>query len=180
MTRRASLGLAPRLILALVAAPILAQAPAGPPAAQVAAMKRLSFLAGSWKGTGTIDRGPGVRKSFSQSETVAYKLGGLVLVIDGLGTAPDGTVVHQAFATVTFDPASGTYRFTAYDGLGRVHEGPATVGDGTFEWGMETGPVSVRYAIRLDGAGRWAETGEMKRGNSPGQSFFEMTLAKQP
>jgi hypothetical protein len=148
-------------------------------AVQVDAMKKFGFLAGSWKGTGTIEM-PDGKKSFSQNETVTFKLSGLVAVIDGLGTAPDGAVVHQALAILSFDPAKGKYRFSAYSGSGNVHDGDAVVGDTTFEWAMQHGPVSMRYAVHLDEKRRWVETGEVKRGESPWRRFFEMTLEKVP
>jgi hypothetical protein len=51
--------------------------------AQREAMRKLSFLAGHWSGPVTIVRGPGEPLRLTQTEEVAYKLDGLVLLIEG-------------------------------------------------------------------------------------------------
>ena len=49
-----------------------------PTSAQLDAMKKLDFLVGQWKGEGWISFGPGQRRTFTQTETIEPKLGGLL------------------------------------------------------------------------------------------------------
>ena len=60
--------------------------------AQREAMRKLSFLAGHWSGPVTIVRGPGEALHLTQTEDVEYKLDGLILLIEGKSTRPDGKV----------------------------------------------------------------------------------------
>ena len=80
--------------LLLLHTPMPAQAPN---AAQMDEMKKVSFLVGQWKGEGWIDFGQGQRR-FIESESVQSKLGGQVLLIEGLGKASaDGKDVSGTY-----------------------------------------------------------------------------------
>ena len=84
-------------------------------AAQREAMQKLAFLVGQWKGEATVSMGPGGPRRLEQTEDVQFKLDGLVLLIEGTGRNPvSGAVEFNALATVSFDEASGAYRFRAY------------------------------------------------------------------
>ena len=63
------------LALFSLAAALSAQAP-GPPAAQLAEMKKLDFLVGQWQGAGWMEFGPGQRREFTGAENVETKAGG--------------------------------------------------------------------------------------------------------
>jgi hypothetical protein len=52
--------------------------------AQRAAMKKLSFLVGTWSGEASVLRGPGQFVALFQSEEAQFKLDGLVLMIEGV------------------------------------------------------------------------------------------------
>jgi len=78
------------------------------------AMKKFSFLVGTWTGEATTVR-PSQTIKVNQTEQVAYKLDGLVLLIEGTGCNPDsGEVLFRALATVSYDDAAGVYHFRAY------------------------------------------------------------------
>lgn len=64
-------------------------------------MMELSFLIGKWSGEARLWRGPGEPLELVQTEEAQYKLGGLVLMIEGIGrNKSDGKVALQALATV--------------------------------------------------------------------------------
>lgn len=172
----------PRLIalalLALLAVPAAAQ-PSGP-------MVPLAFLAGEWEGEGWIVLGPDQRHNFVQHETVTPKLGGDVLLIEGVGRAAEDTsrVVHNALAVLAYDPAVERYLMRAFradgpDGTQPV-EADVTVEGGALVWAFEAPQAGrIRYTIREDEAGRWHEVGEISQdGGATWFPFFEMTLTK--
>src|SRR5207237_8919873 len=86
--------------------------------AQGEAMKKLAFLVGTWTGDATTVR-PNQRIKVKQTEEVSYKLGGLVLLIEGTGRNPDSAeVMFGALATVAYDDAAGVCHFRPYnDGI---------------------------------------------------------------
>lgn len=63
-----------------------AQMPDG--SASRAAMQRLSFMVGRWRGDSWMQRGPGQRDTPAMTETVELKVEGTVLLIEGIGVVP--------------------------------------------------------------------------------------------
>ena len=148
-------------------------------AAQRDAMKKLSFLVGKWSGPATSSRGPTETVKVRQTEEVQFKLGGLVLLIEGTGRNPDSAeIMFNALATISYDETSKVYRFRAYND-GRYLDTDLKVPENGFEWGYKAGPVDVRFVMRLNDKGEWVETGDVKVGDNPPQRTFEMTLRKQ-
>ncbi|HET8644993.1 MAG TPA: hypothetical protein VFO85_05865, partial [Vicinamibacteria bacterium] len=153
-----------------------------PAPARVEAMRKLAFLEGAWSGEGWFQVG-GRKVAVRCSETVRSKFDGLVLVVEGRHTAgPAGSerVVHDALGVLTAGDDGAGYAFSTWlaNGRGGNHKGEWK--DGAFVWGMEN-PVQgkVRYTIRLDGQGRWHETGESSPdGGATWTPFFEMTLSR--
>jgi hypothetical protein len=79
--------------------------------AQRAAMQKLAFLDGKWNGDATLLHSAGQPVELHQTEEVNYKLDGLVLTIEGIGRKKsDGQELIQAFAIISFDDESATYR----------------------------------------------------------------------
>jgi hypothetical protein len=163
----------------------VAQVPAAqaPAAAALAAMQRLDFRVGSWEGEGQMRRGPGEPKPVHVTERITGKLGGQVLLLEGLGTVPgpeggEPIVVHQAFGVLSYDPASGEYRLRAFTAEGRSVDADVEVGDERLVWGFETPRGRVRYTLALDEQGRWHEVGEFSPDGATWSSFFEMTLER--
>jgi len=146
--------------------------------AQVEAMKKLAFLVGTWTGDATTVR-PNQKIKVKQTEEVCYKLDGLVLLIEGTGRNPEsGEVMFRALATVSYDDAAGVYHFRAYND-GNYLDTELKVPDRGFDWGYKTGPAQIAFAMKLNDAGDWVETGDVTVGSTPAQRFFDMTVRKQ-
>ena len=147
--------------------------------AQREAMKKLAFLVGKWSGGATTSRGPNETVKVKQTEEVQFKLGGLVLLIEGTGRNPvTAEVVYNALATISYDETAKVYRFRAYND-GRYLDTDLKVPENGFEWSYKAGPADVRFVMRLNDKGEWVETGDVKFGDNPPQRTFEMTLRKQ-
>ncbi len=56
-------------------------------------MSKLSFLVGEWSGPVTVLRGPGKALHLTQTEHIAYKLDGIVLLIEDRSTNSEGGTV---------------------------------------------------------------------------------------
>ena len=167
------------LVAALVfsAAPSLAASQPEPnnQDAQRQAMSKLSFLAGRWSGPLTVFRGPGQALHLTQTENVQYKLGGLVLLVEGKSTAPDGKDVFQALATIAYDEASHGYRIRAYHAGHYLDTALNLRADG-FSWGFNAGPAHIVNNMRLTGKGEWREVTETTVGNNPPHPSVQMVL----
>lgn len=155
-------------------------------AAQREAMKKLSGWIGTWKGTGWAQTGPTAKHEFQVTETVQPRIGGLVLLVEGLGTQVDPTtskekIGHNAMAMVSFDEKNKRYRFRSHSMQGRAGDDELKVVDGGFEWGFkeETAGITLRFTIKLDNT-TWVESGEMSRDGKTWNQFMEMKLTKQP
>ena len=143
------------------------------------AMAKLAFLAGHWSGPVTVVRGPGEPLHLIQTEDVQYKLDGLVLLIEGQSTAPDGKVPFSALATVSYDDASHAYRFRAYYD-GHYLDTELSVRDKGFSWGFTAGPAHIVNTMHLTDKGEWSETTETTFGNNPPMRSVDMLLQHQP
>lgn len=160
-----------------------ARAAANPMAARTAAhqeaLRKLDFLAGTWKGKAWFLTGPDQKHEVDQTETVQFKQQGVLLLIEGLGRdAKTGSIVHDALAVVSFDDASQKYSFTSWAGAGRSGAFEAKVGSNRLEWGMKNAGGSIRYTIVLNDKGEWFELGERSTDGVNWTKFFEMTLQK--
>lgn len=147
--------------------------------AQRQAMQKLSFLVGRWKGPVTVERGPGEPLRLTQTENVQYKLDGLVMLIEGQSTGADGRVAFSALATISYDDASHTYRFRAYND-GHYLDTELTVPGQGFSWGFMAGPAHIVNTMQLTGKGEWNEVTDMTMGGNPPQRSMEMTLQLEP
>lgn len=160
--------------------PLAAQQPAPNSVdAQREAMRKLSFLTGHWSGPVTIARGPGEPLHLTQTEEVQYKLDGLVLLIEGRSTSPDGKVLFKALATVAYDDASHTYRFRAYND-GRYLDTELAVPANGFSWGFTAGPAHIVNTMHLTAKGEWNEVSEAAFGGNPPHHSVDMLLQRLP
>jgi len=153
--------------------------------AQRQAMQKLSFLAGNWSGTVSIIRGPGEPGSqrtgsdpggeeplkLTQTENVRYKLGGLVLLIEGKSAGADGKTRFEALATIAYDDATGKYCIRAYSG-GHYLDTELTVSADGFSWGFQGGPMHIVNTMRLT-------TTEEKMGDNPPRPTVDMLLDRE-
>lgn len=77
----------------------------------------LSFMFGTWKGSGTISSPEG-KKVTDITENVSTKMSGTLIVVEGLGTRTDPatgekTIVHDAFGILTQDKTSRQWMMRA-------------------------------------------------------------------
>lgn len=148
-------------------------------AVQRAAMHKLSFLAGHWSGPVTITRGRGQVLHLTQTEYVEYKVGGLVLLIEGKTISTSGHVLFSALATIGYDDASHSYRFRAYN-AGHYLDTELSVPAHGFSWSFTAGPAHVVNRMRLTREGEWKELTEVSVGSNPPHPSVEMLLQRLP
>lgn len=148
------------------------------------AMKKLSFLIGQWKGEGWAQMGPGQRQTLTALETVQSRLGGEVLLIEGLGkNKAEGNqpevIGHDAIAFIYYDEKAKLFRFQAHRAGGIVVDTEAKLNDRGFEWLLpnEHGGT-VRFTMKLNDKGEWFEIGEASRDGKTWYKFMEMTLQR--
>lgn len=182
-------------LAALVLATTAARAQAPSPeraAAQMAAIDKISWLAGEWEGTATFDRGPQGKSETISWERVTRVAGGTALMVLGRhfrrnADGSRGESVHDAAALITFDDATGKYRFQSQLSNGQHGAFSAEMQGAVFVWSIDTPHGVIRYRISRDEAGRWSERGEMcpaavgpqaGKPEAPCRDFFAMTLAK--
>ncbi len=160
-----------------------AQAPGPPPPEQLAAMKKLEWLVGQWKGEAVIEIGQGRQRTITQYEHVQIKQGGLLYLVEGKGTVrPDGqdqeTTVFEALAVLSYDDMAKRYRWQAHTG-GRYAEVQAEVGEKRIVWRLpRTTQGDVRYTITQTPAGEWHELGERSQDGATWTKFIELRLKK--
>jgi hypothetical protein len=151
-----------------------------PDAQLTAAMNKLRFMEGQWKGSGWIQFGP-QKSTFVQTEDIRFKVNGTVLQIEGLGVDAKNTsqVIHEAFALISYDQANSRYLMRAIRGNGNYVDAEThLLEDGAFEWKFRSPQAGeIRYTIRLINS-QWVEKGEINRDGTNWIQFFEMTLNK--
>lgn len=143
------------------------------------AMSKLSFLVGRWSGPLTVVRGPGEPLHLTQSESVEYKLDGLVLLVEGKSTDAGGHASFAALATIAWDEATRGFRIRAYHD-GHYVDTELTVNADGFSWGFDSGPAHVVNRMHLTPQHEWAETTEVAMGANPPRKTVDMLLARQP
>ncbi len=151
-------------ITATTATSLLAQPPA-PPAPEVrAAMEKLAWLEGEWRGEGWRATSAG-KETFQVSERTHFHLDGLVLVVHGRGWSADdeGNEIegHKAFGVMSYDAFAKTYRFDAFVKDGYQSRSEPQVGENEYRWSHPAGPdAEMRYHAWLSEDGEWIESGE--------------------
>jgi hypothetical protein len=145
---------------------------------QRTAMKKLSFLIGEWSGEATAARGPGITAELHQTEVAEFKLGGLVLMIEGVGrTKSDGKFALQALGLITFDDAADTYRMRAYNDGRWLETEVKLLDDGkSLSWGFELGEIRTKSVLRINEKGEWTELAEITIGARPPQKLMELVV----
>lgn len=143
------------------------------------AMARLAPLIGTWSGLAQVQGQHAT--TVHQTESVAWDLDGLVLVIHGLGFASAdhaGEPIFRALAVVSYDDQRGVYEFRAYN-AGRATTAQAQfLEDGALRWSIDGRAVQIRYTIHFDD-NTWREVGEMSRdGGANWARTIEMDLRR--
>jgi len=171
---------APAVALCLVlASPALAQRPPGADtliAQQRAAMAKLSFMDGVWRGPASTLLPSGEKHTVTQTERIGPFLDGAVKVIEGRGYDAKDNVTFNAFGIVSYDPAKKAHAMRSYT-MGRAGDFALTPSDSGFVWEIPAGSMTIRYTAVIRG-GKWREIGQrVVPGGDPVQ-FFEMNLVR--
>jgi hypothetical protein len=149
--------------------------------AQRAAMKEFSFLVGKWAGETRLLRGPDEFVELLQTEEAQYKLGGLILVIEGVGrTKSSGQPVLQAFGIISYADESATYRMRAFND-GRFLETQVRLLEGGkgMSWGFVMGDIRTNSVLRMNENGEWTELTEITIGPEAPKRLLELTVRPQ-
>ena len=168
------------LAAVLLAAPmaVLAQAPSSPNGseAQRAAIDRLAFLDGAWRGEATI-HGPEGTTTLTQTERVGSMLGGSIKVIEGRGYAADGSTEFNAMAVVSWDARANRYGFRSW-AQGYSGDYPFEVTEDGFRWETPAGPGAKIEYVAVVRDGTWHEVGTWVAEGQPRRRFIEMRLTR--
>ena len=127
-------------------------------AAQREAMKPLAILDGNWRGTAWIILPNGEKHTVTHTERVGSFLGGSVKVIEGRGYEADGTIAFNAFATISYNPATKVYTIHSY-AMGNVGDFVLTPTSDGYVWEIPAGPMTMRYTATIKD-GTWREVGD--------------------
>jgi hypothetical protein len=147
-------------------------------------MRKVDFLIGEWKGEASVQEGPGKGEQAIQHEMVRSKIGGKLLLVEGIGKrkladGSVGEVVHDAVGVVSYDEATKKYRFDAWTQRGYVQAWFEPGDDQSVRWGFDTPDGGkIRYTISLNDKGQWHEVGEYSRDGNRWFKTMEMTLTK--
>ena len=151
----------------------------GSGAAVDSAMAPLAWLVGEWEGRGTMQSRTGPQVAVTH-EKVEGRLGGRILVFEGVGREPadtgQGRIVHHAFGILSYDPERRKYLFRAFRD-GGVIDADASLADGVFVWEIAVPGGRARYRIRRDG-NAWHEAGEFSTDGATWRPFFDMRLTR--
>jgi hypothetical protein len=165
------------LAAALAVSSFTVPAVAQPSPDRAAAMAKLDWMKGTWRGPASGSNRDGSRYEVTQTERIGPMLGGDVLVMEGRGYRADGSTGFNAFGVVSWDPRSGKYELRSYaQGMAGTFELKPTA-DG-YVWEVPAGPGAVvRYTATLHD-GTWTEIGEYVREGAPAIKTFEMNLRR--
>lgn len=165
-------------VLLIMPASAYAQMPASPNGseAQRAAIDRLAFLDGEWRGDATVHSPTGTL-TLTQTERVGSMLGGSIKVIEGRGYAADGSTQFNAMATVSWDARAGRYGFRSY-AQGYSGDYAFEVTDDGFRWETPAGPNAKIQYVAVVRDGTWHEVGTYVAEGQPPRQMIEMRLRR--
>jgi hypothetical protein len=149
--------------------------------AQRAAMKKLDFLVGKWTGEGRLARGAGETTELVQTEEAGFRLGGLILVIEGVGRAKStGAPVLQAFGIFSYEDETKIYRMRAFND-GRFLETEIKLlqeGQG-MTWGFTLGEIKTKSVLRMNEHDEWTELHEISIRSQPPKKLMELAVRRE-
>jgi hypothetical protein len=156
-----------------------AQAPE--PAAAQAAIARLDFMVGRWRGEAWQLRGS-ERVKTQMVEVVERKLGGAVLLVEGRGTiavpGAEERVVHHALGIISFDARANTYTLRSYLATGQSGDFVLTLIDGGVSWTRQVPGGTIRNTARFTDS-EWHEIGEFSRDGTAWTQVMELRLRRE-
>src|SRR5438309_604310 len=129
-------------------------------AAQRAAMKKLDFIIGKWAGEARLLRGSGETVELFQIEEAQYKLGELLVMMEGIGRAKsNGQVLLQALAIISYDDEGGTYHLRAFNDDHFLETQMNLLEDGKgITWAFALREVRTSSVLRINEHGEWTES----------------------
>ncbi|HKR59516.1 MAG TPA: hypothetical protein VJS64_07260 [Pyrinomonadaceae bacterium] len=145
-------------------------------ATQREAMKVLSSLDGTWRGTAWTILPNGEKHTLTHTERAGSFLGGTVKVIEGRGYEPDGRVSFNAFATISFNPGTKVYTIHSYAN-GYVGDYVLTPTPDGYIWEMPAGPMTIRYTATIKD-GIWREVGDRIMPGKDPVRFLELDVKR--
>lgn len=167
------------LLAGMLMAPVAAQAQTPDTAAiaaQQAAMKRLSWMLGAWRGPGHGYNQSGPYQ-ITQTERIGTFLDGTLIVIEGKGYVPDGSVGFNAMGVISYDVPGKRYTMRSY-ALGHAGDFELTLGDQGYSWEIPAGPGAVIHYTAGLKDGVWTEVGDYVATGQPPRRIFEMKLQR--
>ena len=160
-------------------ADLSAQAP--DPAVPKAAIARLDFMVGLWRGDAWQLRGS-ERVETKMLESVERKLNGAVLLVEGRGSVPvaggEDRVVHHALAVISFDARTSKYTMRSYIASGQSGDFDVTIIDGGVSWTREVPGGRIRNTARFT-QDEWHEVGEFSTDGNVWRQVMELRLKRQ-
>ncbi|MEO6801446.1 MAG: hypothetical protein ABI178_16030 [Rhodanobacter sp.] len=145
-------------------------------AAQKTGMLKTAMLDGQWRGSASMTMPDGTVHDFTQTERIGPMLDGSVRVIEGRSYDAQGHTVFNAFAVISYDPASHAYTMHSY-AQGRAGDFKFVPTVDGYRWEIPAGQATMRYTAVIKN-GQFNETGERV---VPGQApvkFFNMELTR--
>ena len=143
---------------------------------QRAEVKKLEGMVGKWQGSGWIMH-EGKRETFTGSETVQRKIDGLAILVEGKFTNPEGKVIHETLAVLSYNLKDSKYNFRTYLATGTSGEHELKIVDDAYVWGFQVPTGTIRYTIKTAND-VWFEIGEYSKDGKTWMKFFEMKLDK--
>jgi len=171
-----SLALAAVLLAAPMAASAQMSASPNGSEAQRAAMDRLAFMDGEWRGEATVF-GPNGPMTLTQTERVGPMLGGSIKVIEGRGYAADGSTGFNDIAVVSWDARANRYGFRSW-AQGYSGDYPFEVTEDGFRWETPAGPGARIEYVAVVRDGTWHEVGTWVAEGQPRRQMIEMRLTR--
>ncbi len=145
-------------------------------AAQQEAMLELSFMDGIWRGPAWTLTPSGEKHTLTQTERVGPFLDGSIKVVEGRGYDADGKVAFNAFAIISYDPATSAYTLHSH-AQGNVGDFVLTPAADGYVWEIPAGPMTIRYTAVFT-ADTLHEVGDRIMPGKEPIRFFEMNLER--
>ncbi|MEZ4651672.1 MAG: hypothetical protein R3E97_23290 [Candidatus Eisenbacteria bacterium] len=169
-------------LLLICFAPALAFAQHHGPDPAVSIEKLTAFepMLGEWKGEGWMLLPNGERAEFLSTESAVSELGGTLVLVRGkhFAKSDPSRVVHDALATIAWDPMEERYRFQTHLATGALGDFTIVPTETGFSWMIDVPGMKMRYSADFSD-GNWVEAGERSMDGTTWTPFFEMRLTRQ-
>ncbi len=144
-------------------------------------IQALRFMEGDWAGSGWVMTQEAGRVEFTQKEKITFALNGSLLQIAGQGWNPEGKMIHNAYAVISYDPIANEYAMHSFLENGRQTKAQfEPQGDGEIKWWFSPNPgqpTIIEYTINIS-EDTWVEKGRYSPDGTQWFPFIEFTLTK--